>query len=227
MTDKRATQIIAHRETNGPFVNRKQLLDVKSIGARVFEQCAGFLRVGPVSEAETMVFYKKKEATKLDRTDIHPESYEATEKLLKKLNLKVNDVGSTTFIANIKNAVTEVNKEEISNKLNISVATLSFIVDALAKPLSHDVRTTHSHVPLFKKGLVDINELKTDMILSGRVNNVTHFGCFVDIGVGYNGLIHSSKMNKLQLQIGDRVEVKVLNIETQRKRIGLEAMKKQ
>lgn len=226
LTDKRATQIIEHREKLGPFVNRKQLLKVKSIGARIFEQCAGFLRVGPVNETETDKFYKMAEATKLDRTEIHPESYEVTERLLRLLRLRVNDVGSQSFMESIQDAMMNMNKEDVAGKLDIPVGTLNFILETLAKPLSHDLRRGHSNVPLFRKGLVDINELTSGMILSGQVKNVTHFGCFVDIGVGCNGLIHSSKMNKLNLQIGDRVDVRVVNVEIDRKRIGLEALRK-
>lgn len=202
------------------------MLKVKGIGPRVFEQCAGFLRVGPVNESEAVNFYKKKHTTKLDRTDIHPESYEIATRLLDLFNLQVNDIGSESFIDEIKKISLTMNKEKISNQLNTKATTLNFILETLSKPLNHDIRTTHTHTPLFKKGLVDINELKTGIILTGRINNVTHFGCFVDIGVGCNGLIHSSKMNRLNLQIGDRVEVKVLNIETERKRIGLEAVNK-
>lgn len=199
---------------------------MKGIGPNIFEQCAGFLRVGPINDAEAAHFYKKKDTCKLDRTDIHPESYVVTQKLIKTFSLKVNDVGSENFIEKIKKASSAINKEEMAAKLNTSTTTLNFILETLSKPLNHDLRTTHTHAPLFKKGLVDIKELSSGMILTGRVNNVTHFGCFVDIGVGCNGLIHSSKMNKMNLQIGDRVEVKVLTIEMERKRIGLEAVKK-
>lgn len=199
---------------------------MKGIGPRVFEQCAGFLRVGPVNETEAINFYKKTETSKLDRTDIHPESYDVTRKLLKIFQLKEDDIGSQEFIERIKEASSKINKEDTCKQLNIQIAMLNFILDTLSKPLNHDLRTTHTHTPLFKKGLVDIKELSNGMTLTGRVNNVTHFGCFVDIGVGCNGLIHSSMMNKLDLKIGDRVEVEVLTVEIERKRIGLKAVKK-
>lgn len=226
LTDKRATQIIDYRVKNGPFINRKELLKVKGIGARAFEQCAGFLRVGPVNEDETAQFYTKPETTKLDRTYIHPESYGVTEKLLRIMDLKVADVGSQRFIERVKDVTSKINTDQVCSQLDIPEATLNLILETLTKPLSHDLRTTHTHTPLFRKGLVDINELNTGMVLSGRVANVTSFGCFIDIGVGCNGLIHSSKMNMLQLQIGDRVEAKVLRVEIERKRIALEAIRK-
>lgn len=104
--------------------------------------------------------------------------------------------------------------------------TIAQIFESLTKPINFDLRSVQSHVPLFKKGLADINALTVGSVLTGRVNNVTHFGSFIDIGVGCNGLIHRSKQNGLDLQTGDKVEVKVLNIELERKRIGLECLTK-
>lgn len=226
LTDESATHIVRYRKKYGPFITRKQLLEVKCIDERVFEQCAGFLRVGPVNETEITYFYKESETTKLDLTDIHPESYKIAERLLEMLRLNVNHVGSQFFVESINSATMRMNKEDIARKLNAPITTVDLILEAFAKPLSHDLRTTHTHAPLFKKGLVDIHELSGGVVLNGRINNVTPFGCFVDIGVGCNGLIHCSKMNRLSLQLGDRVEVKVVSIDIERKRISLEAMTK-
>lgn len=227
LSDKRATEIINHRQKSGPFVNRKQLMDVKGIGARVFEQCAGFLQVGPVNEKEAVSFYKQPGTTKLDRTYIHPESYGVAKKLLKAFGgLKADYIGSETFIEHMKKKAASVDVEQLSTQMEVPASTLNLIIETLCKPLSHDLRMVQTNTPLFRKGLTDINELTLGTILSGRINNVTHFGCFVDVGVGCNGLIHSSKMRGLSLQVGDRVEVQVLKVEIDRKRIGLEAVKK-
>lgn len=226
LTDKRATEIISYREKNGPFINRKQLIEVKGIGARIFEQCAGFLRVGPVNEDQAAEFYRTSDSNKLDRTYIHPESYEVTAKLLDKCALKVEEVGTQNCMERMSKATSTLDMQKLSVELNSTEQTLQLIVESLCKPLSHDLRTMETHAPLFRKGLTDINELRVGTVLTGRISNVTHFGCFVDIGVGCNGLIHTSRMNRLNLQIGDRVEVKVVNIEIDRKRIGLEALRK-
>lgn len=224
MTDKRATEIINTREKNGLFTNRNQLLKVKGIGAKVFEQCAGFLRVKPVDMDET-TFYKQRDTNKLDCTDIHPESYEATRKLLKRFNLSVGNVGTQAFIDRIKTEINPQNMDRISADMSIPRETTQLILESLSKPLNYDLRSALSHTPLFKKGLTDINELQTGTVLTGRVENITHFGAFVDIGVSTNGLIHTSKMKGCKLAIGDRVEVKVVNVEIERKRIGLEYMR--
>lgn len=99
-------------------------------------------------------------------------------------------------------------------------------MESLGKPLNYDLRSEVSQVPLFRKGLTSIYDIHTGDAVTGRVKNVTHFGCFVDIGVGSDGLIHNSKLNGFNLQIGDRVEAKVINIEVLKKKIGLEAVKK-
>ncbi|CAH0554650.1 unnamed protein product [Brassicogethes aeneus] len=226
LSDKRASQIIQFREENGPFTYRKQLTEVKGIGAKIFEQCAGFLRVGPVDSKEAATFYKKPKTNKLDCTYIHPESYDVTKKILKKFKLNLSDVGSGDFIDKIKSLVPTLDLDNMCSEFDCTKETLNLILDTLAKRLNHDLRSEVSKVPLFKKGLTSINDIGPGTELTGRVNNVTHFGCFVDIGVGCNGLIHSSKMNGFNLQIGDRVAVKVLSVEIDKKRISIEALQK-
>lgn len=228
LTDKRATDIIKHRDKQGPFINRKQLTEVKGIGSRTFEQCAGFLRILPSGDSSQDLeqFYKQSGTNRLDLTDIHPESYDVTLQIIKKFNLKINDIGKQPFIDSITKILHTQTPEQLSTKLSIPKETVQLICDSLSKPLNYDLRSAQSQSALFKKGLTDINSLSVGVLLTGRVSNVTHFGCFVDIGVGCNGLIHNSKMNRLKLQVGDRVEVKVVNIEIDRKRIGLEAVKK-
>ncbi|KAJ8912925.1 hypothetical protein NQ315_017255 [Exocentrus adspersus] len=224
LTEKRAANIINYREKNGPFLYRKQLTDVPGIGARVFEQCAGFLRVGPTSASESEDFYKNAKTTKLDCTYVHPESYDVTNKILKKLKLKADDIGESHFIDVVKS--TNFSLSELKQELKCSAETISLILETLAKPLNYDLRCEVSDVPLFRKGLTSIYDINSGTVVTGRVKNVTHFGSFVDIGVGTDGLIHNSKLNGCNLQIGDRVEAKVLSIDVQRRRIGLATVKK-
>lgn len=224
MSEKRATNIIVYREKNGPFLYRKQLTDVPGIGAKIFEQCAGFLRVGPTDIKEARNFYKKPKTTKLDCTYIHPESYSTTQKVIKKIGLKLEDIGEAYFIDAIKSK--NFDPFALAHELECSEETVKLILESLTKPLNYDLRSEVSQVPLFRKGLTSIYDIHTGAAVTGRVKNVTHFGCFVDIGVGSDGLIHNSKLNGFILQIGDRVEATVISIEVQKKRIGLKAVKK-
>lgn len=192
---------------------------MRGIGEKVFQQCAGFLRVGPVNLEEEYNFYKTKNTTKLDRTIIHPESYAIAQKLLKVLKLEEDDIGQPNFIEVVSKR--KIDKIELSAELNTDEDTLKLILEALEKPLNHDLRNELNIIPLFKKGLSNIEDLKIGTLLSGKVSNVTHFGCFVDIGVKWNGMIHTSKLKGAKLKIGDRVEVEIIDIELERKRIGL------
>ncbi|KAK9876925.1 hypothetical protein WA026_015960 [Henosepilachna vigintioctopunctata] len=221
LSDKKASQIINYREENGPFIHRRELLKVKGIGEKVFQQCSGFLRIGPINLEEEAIFYKKSNTTKLDRTIIHPESYDMTKTLMKELNLKEKDIGSREFIEKIKNVSKNLDIDELSRKYDTNKDSVKLILDTLGKSLNYDLRLEYNITPLFKKGIKSIEDLKIGNVLSGRISNVTSFGCFVDIGVHFNGLIHLSKLKGKQLQIGDRVEVEVLSIELDRKRISL------
>lgn len=226
LSDKRAQQIIEYRSNIGYFTNRKQLMDVKGIGPQIFKQCAGFLRVGPINSDEIDTFFNKLNTTKLDGTYIHPESYDLTAKLLNKFKLLTSDVGNDDFINNIKIRTNSINMDSLAADLKTSKETIKLILDALSKPIGYDLRNECSKVPLFKKNLTSIYDIQIGETLTGRINNVTHFGCFVDIGVESNGLIHSSKLNGLNLQIGERVEVVVVDVDIKKKRIGLKAVKK-
>ena len=116
------------------------------------------------------------------------------------------------------------NVEKLADKLKVGVATLQMILEALQQNLEYDYRAEFS-APLFKSGLTKAENVKAGDVLTGRVNNVTHFGAFVDIGIGTNGLVHSSKMRGNKLELGNRVEVKIENVELERKRIGLSLLK--
>lgn len=226
MTDKKATDIICYREKNGYFKSREEILKVSRIGKRIYEQCAGFLRVGPINKHEAFNFYTISGTNKLDCTDIHPESYKVVNKLLKKMKLKSIDIGTDEFIRdfNERNVLLEI--DDVCKELKTEIETLKLITDSLTKPLNYDLRWELSQTPLFKKGLTSITDLNVGAILTGRVENCTHFGCFVDIGVGCNGLLHTSHFKGMTFNIGDQVEVKILNVDVIRKRIGLEALRK-
>lgn len=225
LTDKKASDIIAYREKNGNFKSRAEILKVNRIGKKIYEQCAGFLRVGPTTKEETAHFYQTTGTSKLDRTDVHPESYKIVDKLLKKLRLKPVDIGSDGFIDALKENLPP-DRNALCVELKTELETLKLIIDSLMKPLNYDFRSELSQTPLFKKGLTNICDLNVGTALTGRVENCTHFGCFVDIGVGSSGLLHTSKFKGYTFQIGDQVEVKVTSIDIPKKHIRLEAVRK-
>ncbi|CAG9854189.1 unnamed protein product [Phyllotreta striolata] len=216
LTDKRASEIVKYRERNGPFTCRSEIKNVPGIGPKAFQQCAGFLRIGPTNATSFEEFYKRPNTTKLDQTYIHPESYEVALQLLKELKLRVNDIGEPGFVDKIASCRSKFG----DSKLNVG-GVLDLVFEALSKPLNYDLRTEISQTAFFSTGLRNIDDLKEGDQVMGRVKNVTHFGCFVDIGVGRDGLIHCSNFNEFQLQVGDRVEVVVLRLDRERKRIQL------
>lgn len=207
------------------FVCRKDLLEVKGIGPKVFEQCAGFLRVGPINKEQESSYYSFPKTDRLDRTDVHPESYDLAKKILKKYNLKGEDIGRHNFTSIFKRISNEEIRE-MTEEFDKPEQTVSLVVDALAKPLNYDFRNEVSKAPLFKKGLMSMSDLAIGANVTGCVRNVCDFGAFVDIGVGHSGLVHKSKMNGLILQIGDTIEVSVQSLDFDRKRIGLLALSK-
>lgn len=212
-----AQNIVAYREENGKFKNRKELLKVKRLGDKAFQQCAGFLRVMESSEP-------------LDNTAVHPESYKAAKELLVLLKYteedlkagKLNDIDGRTAVEGLEN---------LSNKLGIGEPTLKDIIKEIKKP-GRDPREELPK-PIFKTGVIDITQLKPGMLLMGTVRNVADFGAFVDIGVHQDGLVHKSQMadrfvkHPLDIvKVGDIVEVRILEVDEKRKRISL-SMKKE
>ena len=203
-----AKNIIKYREENGGFANRKELLNVSKLGKKTFEQCAGFIKINNPKFP-------------LDNTTIHPESYDAAEKLLKSLNYSVNDIG------NVDLKLDNVDFEKISKELSVGEETLKDIVKELKKP-GRDPREDMPK-PVLRKNVLSIDDLKEDMILQGTVRNIVDFGAFVDIGVHQDGLIHISQLvgdkfvkHPLDIvSVGDIVDVKVLDIDTKRNRINL------
>lgn len=166
-----------------------------------------------------MEFYKKQNTTKLDCTYVHPESYEVANKLMKKFNLNPDGIGEPYFITKVKSLQIEI--VSLSKELKSSEETIKLILDALSKPLNYDLRSEVSQEHLFRQGLKSMNDLKVGTTVTGRVKNVTHFGCFIDIGVEVDALLHQSKMKGMILNLGDKVMAKVDSLDVNRRRIGL------
>lgn len=207
-----ATNIVAYRDSIGSFKNRKELKKVSKLGPKAFEQCAGFLRIRDGDNV-------------LDNTAVHPESYVACEMFLDKLGYTKDDVMNNNLVTLdllIKKAVLRTLAEQI----DIGEPTLRDIADELKKP-GRDPRE-ELPPPMLKRDVLEITDLKPDMVLTGTVRNVADFGAFVDIGVHQDGLVHISQLadrfvkNPLEVvSVGDIVTVKVLSIEPDRNRISL------
>ena len=207
-----AKNILEYREQNGRFSSRKELLKVKKLGPKAFEQCAGFLRI-PKGECKNL----------LDSTGVHPESYEAAEKLLEKCGLEKDDIGSEK-IRSISKKLTDLNTA--AKELGIGAPTLKDIIKELEKP----GRDPREDMPgqILRSDVLSMEDLHEGMVLTGTVRNVIDFGAFVDIGVHQDGLVHisqiSDKFIKHPLEavsVGDIVKVKVLGIDLNKKRISL------
>lgn len=205
-----AKSIVDYREKNGRFDNREELLNVSKLGPKVYEQCAGFLRITNGSEP-------------LDRTGVHPESYNATNKLLKELKFTKKDLESYNF-SNIKTMISDY--DEMAHTLKIGVETLKDIVNELEKP-GRDPRED-SMKPILRKDVLSIDDLVEGMVLKGTVRNAVDFGVFVDIGVHQDGLVHISEISDKYIKhplevvkVGDIVDVKVISIDKEKNRIGL------
>ena len=205
-----ARNIVLYREENGSFKNRKELLKVPKLGPKAYEQCAGFLRIYSGSES-------------LDITGVHPESYKAAKKLIELLDFNVEEITSGG-IKNIQNKVD--NYKSLAEEIGVGEPTLRDIVKELEKP-ARDPRDEMPK-PILRTDVLDINDIKEDMILKGTVRNVIDFGVFVDIGVHQDGLVHISQLSKSYIKhpldvvsVGDIVEVKVLSVDTKKNRIAL------
>lgn len=205
-----ARNIVLYREENGSFKNRKELLKVPKLGPKAYEQCAGFLRIYSGSES-------------LDITGVHPESYKAAKKLIELLDFNVEEITSGG-IKNIQDKVDDY--KSLAEEIGVGEPTLRDIVKELEKP-ARDPRDEMPK-PILRTDVLDINDIKEDMILKGTVRNVIDFGVFVDIGVHQDGLVHISQLSKSYIKhpldvvsVGDIVEVKVLSVDTKKNRIAL------
>ena len=203
-----ARNIVAYREANGKFITRADLLKVEKLGPKAFEQCAGFLRIPGGKNL-------------LDNTGVHPESYEATRKLLE---LTDTDMGDKTKLGALWKDDKTVHR--LAEELGIGELTLKDIIKELMKP-GRDPREDMPK-PVLKSDVLDMEDLKPGMRLKGTVRNVIDFGAFVDIGVHQDGLVHISQITDRYikhpldaLSIGDVVEVEVLSVDVKKKRISL------
>lgn len=207
-----AKNIVTYREENGKFTARRQLLKVSKLGPKAFEQCAGFLKVADGKNP-------------LDNTSVHPESYEAAEKLLKLCDYTDNDIKSGTA-ENLGERVATRGLDKTAEELGIGVPTLQDIVKELERP-GRDPRD-ELPPPMLRQEIMSMEDLKTGMKLKGTVRNVIDFGAFVDIGVHQDGLVHISRITDRYikhpsevLKVGDIVDVYVLSVDVAKKRISL------
>ena len=206
-----AKNIVSYREENGRFTNRRQLLKVGKLGPKAFEQCAGFMRIQGGKNP-------------LDSTSVHPETYEAAEKLLTKMGYDVSDITGGKLVG-ISKKIHDYKK--MAAELEIGEITLSDIVKELEKP-GRDPRDEMPK-PILRSDVLDMKDLTPGMVLKGTVRNVIDFGAFVDIGVHQDGLVHISQLGSKKfvkhplevVSVGDIVEVKVLSVDQQKKRISL------
>ena len=207
-----ANNIVAYRDEVGGFKSRKELLKVKRLGQKAYEQCAGFLRVMESKEP-------------LDNTSVHPESYEAAGKLIEILGYTKEDLRNRN-LNDIEERVSLKGLNNLVNELEIGELTLKDIIKELQKP-GRDPREDMPK-PILKTGVIDLKDLQPGMELMGTVRNVSDFGAFVDIGVHQDGLVHKSQMaNKFVkhpldiVKVGDVIKVRIMEVDEKRKRISL------
>lgn len=206
-----AKNITAYRAKIKGFKNRSELLSVPKLGPKAFEQCAGFLRITDGNNI-------------LDNTGVHPEAYEATDKLLKMFTLTVDDVRKGEL--NLENLIALKGEQKVADEIGVGVPTLHDIAKELAKP-GRDIRESMPK-PVLRSDVLSMEDLKEGMVFSGKVRNVVDFGAFVDIGVHQDGLVHISQICDAYikhpsevLKVGQTVDVKILSVDIQKKRISL------
>lgn len=209
-----AKNIVDYRETNGRFTNRRQLLKVAKLGPKAFEQCAGFMRITGGDNP-------------LDATSVHPESYEACEKLLGKLKLDKTVLADGAGLGKtVSVLVSKMDKKKLAAEIGVGEMTLNDMIEELVKP-ARDPRE-EMPAPILRSDVLDMKDLKPGMILKGTVRNVIDFGTFVDIGVHQDGLVHISQMSEKYIKhpldvvkLGDIVEVQVMSVDIPKNRIAL------
>lgn len=208
-----AKNIVKYRDENGKLKNRKELLKVPKLGKVAFEQCAGFLRIFDGDNP-------------LEITAVHPESYEATEKLLANLGFNKTDLKNKEKIDELRQKLKSVDITQTAKELEIGEMTLEDIISELSKP-GRDPREDMPK-PILRSDVLKLEDLKEGMILTGTVRNVIDFGAFIDIGVKHDGLVHISEMSDKFIKnpseivsVGDIVKVKVIKIDIERQKVGL------
>ena len=209
LNSKTAKAIVSYRDEHGAFKNRKELASVKGLSDKVYEQAIGFLRIPEGDE-------------KLDMTAIHPESYDAANKIFEKMNMSKDKIGSDE----LKEQVKKLNKKELMKELNVGEYTYDDIIDALEAPL-RDPRDSFAK-PILKSDVLSLDDVQVGMELQGTVRNVVDFGVFVDCGVHEDGLVHISKLKKGYIKhpldvvkVGDIVKVWVISVNKQKGRLEL------
>ena len=208
-----AKNIVKYRDENGKLKERKDLLKVPKLGKVAYEQCAGFIRIPDGINP-------------LENTAVHPESYEQTEKLLSKIGFNKNDLKNKESLNSLREKLKSLDIAELAKELDIGEMTLTDIVSELSKP-GRDPREDMPK-PVLRSDVLKFEDLTEGMILTGTVRNVIDFGAFVDIGVKYDGLVHISEMSNAYIKnpsevvsVGDIVKVKVIKIDSERKKVGL------
>lgn len=216
ITPSVARNIVAYRQQNGPFPNRKSLLEVPRLGPKIFEQCAGFLRISDGDQP-------------LDYTAVHPESYHLAEQILAKIGYRVDEVRDPHKLRQIRFALSQLDAKAVAEELEAGEPTVRDIIAALMKP-GRDPREEMPQ-PIFRSDVLTFADLKEGMVLTGKVTNVVDFGVFVDIGVKRNGLIHISQLSEQYVRhpsevvaVGDTVQVEVIALDPQRERISLKKL---
>ena len=207
-----AKNIVTYREANGEFKSRKQILKVPKIGEKAFTQCAGFLRIPGAAEV-------------FDSTGVHPESYAIAEDLLKRFGFTTDDVSNNNLVL-LRFKAQQYGIAKLAKELGCGEPTLEDIIGELEKP-GRDIRDD-APAPILSTDVLDINDLKPDMQLCGTVRNVVDFGCFVDIGVHHDGLLHISEMSDRYIKhpselfkTGDVIEVRIKDVDVVKHRISL------
>lgn len=213
ISSNNAEKIIEYRSENGGFSSRKELLEVYGFGPKTFEQSAGFIRLD-----------SKKDPFAL--TPIHPESYQAAEKILKNIGYKSSDIREKEKLEQIREKLNKIDLVKTASDLEIGLPTAKDIVSALKQP-GRDPRDSMPS-PIFRKDILKIDDIEPGMIFKGKVRNVVDFGAFVDIGLKQDGLLHISEMSQMYIsdpfeivEIGQNIEVKVLDVDQKRGRISL------
>ena len=207
-----AKNIVAYREANGEFKSRKQLLKVPKIGDKAFTQCAGFLRIPGAKEV-------------FDSTGVHPESYAVADELLHRFDFTPEDVRSNNLTL-LRFKAEQYGIAKLARELGCGEPTLEDIIKELEKP-GRDIRDD-APAPVLSTDVLEITDLKPDMQLKGTVRNVVDFGCFVDIGVHHDGLLHISEMSDRYVKspselfsVGDVIEVRIKDVDIKKNRISL------
>ena len=207
-----AKNIVKYREENGEFKTRAQILKVPKLGEKAFTQCAGFLRIHDGKQV-------------FDATGVHPESYAIAEDLLKRFGFSIADVKSGNLPL-LRFKAEQYGTAKLARELGCGEPTLLDIIAELEKP-GRDIRDD-APAPILSTDVLDINDLKPDMQLKGTVRNVVDFGCFVDIGVHHDGLLHISEMSDKYVKhpselfsVGDVIEVRIKDVDVNKHRISL------